>query len=294
MESTGTLSLVFYLTFIAITLIALAAAFYQVIKGKLPKEKLDILVELFKYGVVTMAITTVGTIISDQFKERDQDIKELDYFHKYVEHAIKLNGHERLQLSKFLATVAPKGPMRDAWKNYYDTVRVESDSINIYEQAIGAINKADSSKIRIKPSVASMMQKIENFYNPLIPLQPEPLANSAKKSFSSAEKETLNLPFTNQNLQSIYSTYEKNGSLPSDDIFWKVRINRFSDDYDWMEVVQDGHVMRLVFTSSEQSRLAKGLSKNEIVLISARVNVEVTKSKNQIYIYFDLINLWRL
>jgi hypothetical protein len=125
MQSTGSLSLFLYGAFIAITMLALVAAFYQIVKGKLPKEKLDSMVELFKYAVVTMALTTVGSIVSDQFKARDQDVKELEYFHRYVEHATKLDGHDRLQLSKFLATVAPKGPMRDAWKNYHDSVQVE-------------------------------------------------------------------------------------------------------------------------------------------------------------------------
>ena len=99
MQSTGSLSLVLYGAFIIITMLALVAAFYQIIKGQLPKEKLDSMVELFKYAVVTMALTTVGSIVSDQFKARDQDVKELEYFHRYVEQVTMADGQDRLRPS---------------------------------------------------------------------------------------------------------------------------------------------------------------------------------------------------
>lgn len=159
-----------YGAFISITLVALAIAFYHVIKGSLPKEKLDTLVELFKYGVVTMAITTVGAIVSDQFKERDQDVKELEYFHKYVDHATRLDGHDRLQLSKFLATVAPAGLMRDAWRNYYDTVRVEYMMVlerqaNVKADSLGGFGPFDREKFADEEY---KIQVMSNFDRPLI------------------------------------------------------------------------------------------------------------------------------
>jgi hypothetical protein len=66
------------------------------------------MIDLFKYTIVSVAIATVSLVISDLFKERDQDVKELEYFDKYVEDVKKADGIlERFQLSKYLSIVAP-------------------------------------------------------------------------------------------------------------------------------------------------------------------------------------------
>jgi hypothetical protein len=78
--NTGTVSFVLYSVFIAITVIALFVAFYVILKGKVDTAKLDKMIELFKYAIVTVAIATITLIISNLFKEREQDVKELEYF----------------------------------------------------------------------------------------------------------------------------------------------------------------------------------------------------------------------
>lgn len=126
LANTGTISLWLYGVFIVMTIIAMIVAFYQIKKGSIEIEKLDKMIELFKYAIISTAIATVTLIVSDLFKEREQDIKELEYFDKYVEDVKKADGIEaRLQLSKYLSIVAPSGELKESWKNYYDTIKIE-------------------------------------------------------------------------------------------------------------------------------------------------------------------------
>ena len=124
--NTGAVSFILYGLFILITIIALFVAIYYIKKGKIDIEKLDKMVDLFKYAIVTTAIATVTLIVTDLFKEREQDVKELEYFDKYVADVKKVDGIiERLQLSKYLSIVAPGGEMKRSWVNYYSEVKAE-------------------------------------------------------------------------------------------------------------------------------------------------------------------------
>ncbi len=126
LSNTGTVSFLLYGVFIFITIAAMLFAFYQIKKGTLETSKLDKMIELFKYVIVSTAIATVTLIVADLFKEREQDIKELEYFDKYVEDVKKVDGvQERLRLSKYLSIVAPSGEIKKSWKNYYETVEIE-------------------------------------------------------------------------------------------------------------------------------------------------------------------------
>jgi NADH:ubiquinone oxidoreductase subunit 3 (subunit A) len=125
-EDTGTVSFFLYGIFILITIVALIFAFKQIKNGTIETEKLDKMIELFKYAIVSTAIATVTLVVSNLFKEREQDVKELEYFDKYVNDIKKVDGiQERLQLSKYLSIVAPSGKLKNSWTSYYDAVKVE-------------------------------------------------------------------------------------------------------------------------------------------------------------------------
>ena len=160
LANTGTVSFVLYGIFIAITIAVMFVAFYQIKKGTIEISKLDKMIELFKYAIVSTAIATVTLVVADLFKEREQDVKELVYFDKYVDDVKKVDGiQERLQLSKYLSIVAPSGEMKKSWENYYKTVEVEYQEylkLKSEEQRIDSIQnpsqeqmiKADSIKER--------------------------------------------------------------------------------------------------------------------------------------------------
>ncbi len=84
------------------------------------------MIDLFKYTIISTSLATVTLVISDLFKERDQDIKELEYFHTYVNDVKKADGiYERWQLSKYLSIVSPSGELKQSWKEYFSIVDKE-------------------------------------------------------------------------------------------------------------------------------------------------------------------------
>jgi 5,10-methenyltetrahydromethanopterin hydrogenase len=101
------------LTFIAIAIASLIILYKFLKSGTLEPDKLDKLVDFFKTVVMTTALATVAYVITDLFKEREQDVKELEYFDKYVQEVKEVNGQGRLQLSKYLSIVAPSGEMKE-------------------------------------------------------------------------------------------------------------------------------------------------------------------------------------
>jgi len=107
-------------------MLGLFIAIYAINKGNIPTDKLDRIIELSKYTIVSVAIATVTLIITNLFKEREQDVKELEYFDKYVQDVKKVDGvQERFQLSKYLSIVAPSGELKRSWKEYHDTLKIE-------------------------------------------------------------------------------------------------------------------------------------------------------------------------
>lgn len=137
LANTGTVSFLLYGFFIIVSIIGFFAAMRLILKGNVESQKLDKIIELFKYTIVSIAITTSTLIITDLFKERDQDLKELQYFENA--NMIKAEDIEaRLSLAKYLSIVAPSGEMKESWKNYYDSVRVE------YKEYQKLKNKLDS------------------------------------------------------------------------------------------------------------------------------------------------------
>lgn len=157
LANTGTISFLLYGIFILITVVALIIAYYQIKKGEIPAEKLDKMIELFKYAIVTTAISTVTLVVADLFKEREQDIKELEYFDKYVEDVKKVDGiRERLQLSKYLSIVAPSGEMKKSWEKYYEIVKEEYEEyLDLKSEVRNIDTLSNPTKDQLKQSEAA-------------------------------------------------------------------------------------------------------------------------------------------
>ncbi|MEM8999252.1 MAG: hypothetical protein AAGB24_03225 [Bacteroidota bacterium] len=127
LSDTSTISLILYGLLLAVTFLLLRFVYRLISKNTtLDEKKLEKIVDLFKYSMVSIAIATITLIVSDLFKERDQDIKELEYFDKYVDDVKAADGIEaRFQLTKYLSIVAPSGELRKSWERYHDSTRVE-------------------------------------------------------------------------------------------------------------------------------------------------------------------------
>ena len=126
LSNTGTVSLWLYGIFILIALIGMIVAFWLMKKGAIDEGKMAKMVELFKWTILTVGIGTVAFIVTNLFKEREQDLKELEYFNKYVEDVKKADGlEERLRLVKYLSIVSPSGTIKESWQAYYEVVLKE-------------------------------------------------------------------------------------------------------------------------------------------------------------------------
>lgn len=161
LANTGTISFLLYGVLIFITLAAMFIAIYY-IKKDIDLSKLAAMTDLFKYGIASIAITTTTLIVSDLFKEREQDVKELEYFDKYTDDVKLANGISvRYELSKYLSIVAPSGELKKSWKNYYDIIKPEYESYisdkkkqiqldTIKNPTKEQVNKYDSLKLKIE------------------------------------------------------------------------------------------------------------------------------------------------
>ncbi len=143
-------------------------AFYHIRKGDIASEKLDKMIDLFKYAIVSTALATVGLMIGNLYRERDQDIKELEYFDKYVNDVRKVGGiKERLQLTKYLSIVAPHGAIKKSWSNYYKEVKREHEEylkLKSAEDSIESIRQPSPEQMIV---LSKTKEAISHFETPL-------------------------------------------------------------------------------------------------------------------------------
>lgn len=166
-SNTGTVSFFLYAFFILLGLASIFIAYRLIKKSNLESENLDKFLDYFKWVITTLAVSTVTLIISDLFKEREQDIKELEYFDKYVNDVkSQENPLARLQLAKYLSIVAPSGDMKKSWTNYYDTIQEEYDEYLIAQKIIKNDTLNNQTPEQIK-KIEESQQKVELFETPL-------------------------------------------------------------------------------------------------------------------------------
>ncbi|MEK1938765.1 MAG: hypothetical protein AAAB16_00200 [Pseudomonas sp.] len=116
---TGSISLWLSLAFIGISLCGLVVIFLIIKNKTIENENIDKIIELGKWFVASVAITLSASIINDGFRERDQDIKEMEVFDKYVSTVLEADSLEKRKLlSEYFVAVSPRGDIRDAWSNY--------------------------------------------------------------------------------------------------------------------------------------------------------------------------------
>lgn len=141
-SDTGNLSLWLSIFFILISLCGIFVI-YLIIKNKsIENENIDKIIELGKWFIVSVAITLSASIINDGFREREQDIKEMEVFDKYVSTILEADGIERRKLlCEYFASVSPEGPIRKSWERYETIVDKHIVEIRESEKKIIVIAK---------------------------------------------------------------------------------------------------------------------------------------------------------
>jgi hypothetical protein len=167
--NTGNLSFYLGISFIGLAFLGLLSVVILVIKSKIDPAKIDKLIEVGKWFIVSVAIVVGASIISDGFKEREQDIKEIMVFDKYTATVTKADGlEERRLLAEYFATVAPPGALRESWKSYKELTdkQIEKNMADIAAKAaIDALqNPTDEQKLKSE----QLAKTIEAQNKPLI------------------------------------------------------------------------------------------------------------------------------
>jgi len=119
--NTGTLSFYLNMIFLALAFVGLILVCVLILRSKVEQTKLDKLIEVGKWFFVSFAIVVATAVVSDGFKERDQDVKEIEVFNKHVATITKADGiEERWLLTEYFACVAPAGGLQTSWGRYKD------------------------------------------------------------------------------------------------------------------------------------------------------------------------------
>jgi len=172
-SNTGNLSLWLSIFFILISLCGIFII-YLIIKNKsIENENIEKIIELGKWFIVSVAITLSASIINDGFREREQDIKEMEVFDKYVSIILEAdNVGKRKLLCEYFASVSPEGPIKKSWEKYEAIVDKHIFEIREGEKKIAVIaNKAEEgtaspSEIEEK---ALLAEKVSVLSQSLIP-----------------------------------------------------------------------------------------------------------------------------
>lgn len=132
---TGQWSLVLNSLIIIIGLSGFFFIYVLMRRKTLEQTQLDKLIEIGKWMILSLAVTSIVSIVADGFKERTQDLAELNYFDKYSTIITKHEAvEEQYLLSEYFAAVSPSGAMRDSWTRYKDILQPKYDSMLVLNQ----------------------------------------------------------------------------------------------------------------------------------------------------------------
>lgn len=184
--NTGQLSLILGLLLISLCLIGFMLV-YKAIKNKVMEgASLEQLIQLGKWIVASVALLSITAVVADGFKEREQQMKELEYFDKYKDITLSTEGIEKKWLlADYFATVSPAGSFKDSWTAYKKSLKADYDDYQMLKkkQTSVTITKADSSNTKVLEAKTKIIDSIQ-----LLKFQ----INEKYKGISTAPSSVLN------------------------------------------------------------------------------------------------------
>ena len=161
-ENTGDMSFVLGLGFIVVALIGVAIAYIVTIKKWLKDPELEKLIGLFKWLIISVALVVGATIVTDSFKERDQDVEEIAVFEKYVETITAADGIEkRWLLAEYFSNVAPPGELRKSWVAYRKTLRPSLENYRKNKEKLTTLVAKEDPTDSEKKEIAELQDKTQ-------------------------------------------------------------------------------------------------------------------------------------
>ena len=134
-------------------------------------EKIDKLIELFKTVIISCAIGTVTLIVSDMFKEREQQLSEMKAFTDYLPYITdSLSTMEnKISLCDFMVSVAPDGPLRDGWKTWLNKLNIKSKEVAVINKQIEQEEKViDTQSDKPTEEQLAHLQQLQNQKNNIL------------------------------------------------------------------------------------------------------------------------------
>lgn len=144
-SDTGSLSFWLSTFFVAISLSGIIVI-YLIIKNKsIENANIDKIIELGKWFILSVAITLSASIVNDGFREREQDIKEIQVFDKYTNIILEADSIEKRRLlCEYFASVSPEGPIKKSWEKYKIVIdRHVAELREAEKQALAIAKKAE-------------------------------------------------------------------------------------------------------------------------------------------------------
>ncbi len=183
--NTGRLSLILGLALIGLCLIGFFSVYYIMKKKALEDTQLDRMIDLGKWVVVSVSMVVIVSVVADGFKEREQEMKELEYFDKYKDITLSIKGiDQKCLLADYFATVSPDGQFKRSWEAYREKIRPDyekSDTFNQIQlqisqaqQQISTITDTTKRKIllakneRVLDSISNLKAMIDKKYISII------------------------------------------------------------------------------------------------------------------------------
>lgn len=145
MSNTASLSYIIGTFFFTISLGWVVFIYYLIRKKLIDDNKLDKMIDLGKWFMISVAMVLGATIVTDSFKEREQDMKEMEVFDKYVSTITQVEGiQQRWLLCQYFATVSPTGHLKESWENYLNLLEPDHEKYLANQKLIDSLNSKET------------------------------------------------------------------------------------------------------------------------------------------------------
>ncbi len=113
-------------------------------------EKLKIWLGFTKFLLGTFALGLVTTLLSDDLKRKEIELKEQNQMGGYLEHALQEDVGVRYRFSQYFSKVTRSKELRERWEEYYEVVKPEYDEKKKEEKRLEGIkNKTPEQKDKL-------------------------------------------------------------------------------------------------------------------------------------------------
>lgn len=126
----GNLSLLLGITFIVVAFIGLILFLFYFFSKSYDPVRSDKIVDIWKWTLGTFLVGIFASVISDGFKQREEDKNVMTAFNQYITIVVDTGTFDKKwQLCEFFVAVSPEGEMRNAWLRYEQKLKAGKDQL---------------------------------------------------------------------------------------------------------------------------------------------------------------------